>query len=253
MRSERNGDTEAIEVRLLAVETAEIGERASEVGERNVVTAVSEHFKEGAARVVEPRALHTAFVNGTRNAMMASDDASVAGHDLNRKMKETDEELYLKMKLLLVIENIFVSFCDTTTNLTIRSGVEPTLLLSTTAPPGRRRSVVALVSITVQYLLWKDRVYLWRLVVACTSMASSNPFFDDIRSKSDVDPPSNEEPMDISELVNDPTQTALKSNMTVTSSVRELLECPVCLNAMYPPIHQVVYIFDIALLISWIL
>lgn len=80
-------------------------------------------------------------------------------------------------------------------------------------------------------------------------MASSNPFFDDIRSKSDVDPPSNEEPMDISELVNDPTQTALKSNVTVTSSVRELLECPVCLNAMYPPIHQVVYMFDSSLLI----
>lgn len=78
-------------------------------------------------------------------------------------------------------------------------------------------------------------------MVACTSMASSNPFFDDIRTKSDVDPPSSEEPMDISELVNDPTQTALKSNVTVTSSVRELLECPVCLNAMYPPIHQVVY------------
>lgn len=81
-------------------------------------------------------------------------------------------------------------------------------------------------------------------MVACTGMASSNAFFDDIRSKSEVDPPSNEEPMDISELVNDPAQSALKSNVAVTSSVHELLECPVCLNAMYPPIHQVVYIID---------
>ncbi|KAH1217516.1 E3 ubiquitin-protein ligase DIS1 [Glycine max] len=75
-------------------------------------------------------------------------------------------------------------------------------------------------------------------VVAFTSMASSNLFFDDIRSKVDVDPPQNEESTDVGELLNDPAQTALKPNGTVSSSVRELLECPVCLNAMYPPIHQ---------------
>ncbi|MBA0566527.1 hypothetical protein Golob_011337 [Gossypium lobatum] len=40
------------------------------------------------------------------------------------------------------------------------------------------------------------------------------------------------------DAVNDPTQAAIKPNVTVSSSVRELLECPVCLNAMYPPIHQ---------------
>ncbi|XP_022744426.1 E3 ubiquitin-protein ligase SINAT5-like isoform X2 [Durio zibethinus] len=69
-------------------------------------------------------------------------------------------------------------------------------------------------------------------------MASGNPFFDDLRSKPEViDPPQNEDIMD-SEFVNDPTQTATKPNVTVSSSVRELLECPVCLNAMYPPIHQ---------------
>lgn len=79
-------------------------------------------------------------------------------------------------------------------------------------------------------------------VVAFTSMASSNLFFDDIRSKVDVDPPQNDESTDVGELVNDPAQTALKPNGTVSSSVRELLECPVCLNAMYPPIHQVVYV-----------
>ena len=71
-------------------------------------------------------------------------------------------------------------------------------------------------------------------------MASSNLFFDDIRNKPEViDPPQNEDLTDIGESVNDPAQTALKPNLTVSSSVRELLECPVCLNAMYPPIHQV--------------
>ena len=72
-----------------------------------------------------------------------------------------------------------------------------------------------------------------------TRMASGNPFFDDLRSKPEViDPPQNEDIMD-SESVNDPTQAAIKPNVPVSSSVHELLECPVCLNAMYPPIHQV--------------
>jgi len=79
------------------------------------------------------------------------------------------------------------------------------------------------------------------LGIGGTSMASSHPFFDDIRSRSSVDPPQTEEPTEIGELVNEPLQTALKPHGTVTSSVRELLECPVCLNAMYPPIHQVIF------------
>lgn len=71
-------------------------------------------------------------------------------------------------------------------------------------------------------------------------MASGNPFFDDIRTKSEViDPPQSEDMLVIDESVNDAGQNALKPNPTVSSSVRELLECPVCLNAMYPPIHQV--------------
>ncbi|KAF7139383.1 hypothetical protein RHSIM_Rhsim07G0066300 [Rhododendron simsii] len=70
-------------------------------------------------------------------------------------------------------------------------------------------------------------------------MASGNAFFEDIRSSPEVvDPPQNEDMMDVGEHVNDPAQIALKPNVTVSSSVRELLECPVCLNAMYPPIHQ---------------
>ena len=30
-----------------------------------------------------------------------------------------------------------------------------------------------------------------------------------------------------------------KTSLAPTSSVHELLECPVCTNSMYPPIHQV--------------
>ena len=71
-------------------------------------------------------------------------------------------------------------------------------------------------------------------------MASGNPCFDDVRSKPEViDPPQNQDMMDIREAVDGPTQNELKPNVAVSSSVRQLLECPVCLNAMYPPIHQV--------------
>lgn len=76
-------------------------------------------------------------------------------------------------------------------------------------------------------------------------MASANPYFDDILSKSEViDPPQSEDMMVIDETVNDSGQNALKP-ATVSSSVRELLECPVCLNAMYPPIHQVGLIINL--------
>ncbi|CAL5330610.1 unnamed protein product [Camellia sinensis] len=71
------------------------------------------------------------------------------------------------------------------------------------------------------------------------AMAIGNAYFDDIRSKPEVvGPPQNEDKMDVVEQVNDPAQIALKPAVTVSSGVRELLECPVCLNAMYPPIHQ---------------
>lgn len=83
------------------------------------------------------------------------------------------------------------------------------------------------------------------------SMASGNPFFDDLHSEPEViDPPQNEDIMD-SESVNDPTQAAIKPNVTVSSSVRELLECPVCLNAMYPPIHQVGSFYTLQLMITF--
>ncbi|KAG6787722.1 hypothetical protein POTOM_003766 [Populus tomentosa] len=60
-----------------------------------------------------------------------------------------------------------------------------------------------------------------------------------IRNKPEViDPPQNKDMTDIVECVNSPAKTALKPNVIVSSSVHKLLECPVCLNAMYPPIHQ---------------
>ena len=71
-------------------------------------------------------------------------------------------------------------------------------------------------------------------------MSTGNCYFDDLRNKPEViDPAQDEELLEVSEHMNDATQIAVKPNLTVSSSVRELLECPVCFNAMYPPIHQV--------------
>lgn len=72
-------------------------------------------------------------------------------------------------------------------------------------------------------------------------MATGSSYFDDLRNKPEViDPPQDDDTLDVIEHVNDPAQNAVKPTMAVSSSVRELLECPVCLNAMYPPIHQVI-------------
>ncbi|CAI0461826.1 unnamed protein product [Linum tenue] len=73
------------------------------------------------------------------------------------------------------------------------------------------------------------------------NMASGNPLFEDTTSKAGVvelDPPHQVE--ELCQGMNDPnSQPSMKPNITVVSSnFRELLECPVCLNAMYPPIHQ---------------
>ncbi|KAI4339095.1 hypothetical protein MLD38_024071 [Melastoma candidum] len=82
----------------------------------------------------------------------------------------------------------------------------------------------------------------WDLVVievVFISMSSANPASDDIRNKPEViDPPLNEDMMDISETINHPVQSGVKSNLEASGNVHELLECPVCSNAMYPPIHQ---------------
>ncbi|CAN6485993.1 unnamed protein product [Victoria cruziana] len=73
-------------------------------------------------------------------------------------------------------------------------------------------------------------------------MASANLFLDDVLRENNldvIDLPQNEHMLEVDELVNEAVQHAVpKQNVTIASSVRELLECPVCLNSMYPPIHQ---------------
>ncbi|XP_031474937.1 E3 ubiquitin-protein ligase DIS1-like isoform X1 [Nymphaea colorata] len=73
-------------------------------------------------------------------------------------------------------------------------------------------------------------------------MASINLFLDDVLRENKpvvIDLSQNEHVLEANERVNDSVQHAVpKQSATVASNVRELLECPVCLNAMYPPIHQ---------------
>jgi E3 ubiquitin-protein ligase SIAH1 len=56
-----------------------------------------------------------------------------------------------------------------------------------------------------------------------------------------IDPPKNEM-LDVTELLGDHIQHSPKPNVTSYGNVRELLECPVCLSVMYPPIHQVQFL-----------
>lgn len=46
--------------------------------------------------------------------------------------------------------------------------------------------------------------------------------------------------------------TNISSSIAPATSVHELLECPVCTNSMYPPIHQVLHfsVFFFPLLVS---
>ena len=76
-------------------------------------------------------------------------------------------------------------------------------------------------------------------------MSSSSTFFNDLGiNPESSDSQDNEDMMDINEHVNDYAHQLPKPSASVASSVYELLECPVCLNAMYPPIHQVCLIYN---------
>lgn len=68
-------------------------------------------------------------------------------------------------------------------------------------------------------------------------MMATTTYIDDSCSEV-IDPPKTEV-LDVAELPGNHIQYPPKPNVVVSSSVRELLECPVCMNAMYPPIHQV--------------
>jgi len=67
-------------------------------------------------------------------------------------------------------------------------------------------------------------------------MMATAGYIDDSCSEV-IDPPKTEV-LDVTELTGDHIQQPPKPNVVVSSSVRDLLECPVCLSAMYPPIHQ---------------
>lgn len=70
-------------------------------------------------------------------------------------------------------------------------------------------------------------------------MASGKIHCADIHDLSEVlDPsPLNSLDPEMGEVKNT-NRVTVKSNITAASSVHELLECPVCTNSMYPPIHQ---------------
>jgi E3 ubiquitin-protein ligase SIAH1 len=74
---------------------------------------------------------------------------------------------------------------------------------------------------------------------------STITFLDEMRCSPEIiDQPKDEGVIDVMEHVNDHMPHSPKPNVAVSSSVRDLLECPVCLNAMYPPIHQVSFLND---------
>ena len=71
-------------------------------------------------------------------------------------------------------------------------------------------------------------------------MTFSNMFFDDMHiNPEDMGLPKKEDMLGPSELLADSIQCAPQSQTSITNSVHELLGCPVCLNAMYPPNYQV--------------
>jgi hypothetical protein len=78
---------------------------------------------------------------------------------------------------------------------------------------------------------------LSRIYNSKTLMMATAGYIDESCSEV-IDPPKTEV-LDVTELAGDHVQHPPKPNVVVSSSVRELLECPVCLSAMYPPIHQV--------------
>ncbi|URE27656.1 hypothetical protein MUK42_12992 [Musa troglodytarum] len=70
-------------------------------------------------------------------------------------------------------------------------------------------------------------------------MAPDATHDDDMRTSPEViDSSENEDVVEVSEHVNSHVPHSPKPNLSVSGSMHKLLECPVCLNAMYPPIHQ---------------
>ncbi|XBH64760.1 hypothetical protein VPH35_118458 [Triticum aestivum] len=76
-----------------------------------------------------------------------------------------------------------------------------------------------------------------QLVLSSGLVVPLTAYLDDIDAEI-IDPPKNEM-FDVAELIGDVIEHSRKRNVIVSTNVRELLECPVCLVHMYPPIHQV--------------
>ena len=81
----RDSNAEAEEVRFVAEDGAELGERASELQVRHVVASVSQHFPNGAPRQVVPVALRAPFIHVARYAIFSpsssSSSSSAAAND----------------------------------------------------------------------------------------------------------------------------------------------------------------------------
>lgn len=90
-----------------------------------------------------------------------------------------------------------------------------------------------------QFRCYTNTILLIQQDLLATIM-STITFLDEMRCSPELtDQPKVEGIIDVMEHVSDHMPHSPKPNLAVSSSVRDLLECPVCLNAMYPPIHQV--------------
>ena len=72
----RDSNAEAEEVRFVAEDGAELGERASELRVRYHVASVSQHFQNGAPRQVVPVSLRAPFIHVARYAISSPSSSS---------------------------------------------------------------------------------------------------------------------------------------------------------------------------------
>ena len=78
----RDSNAEAEEVRFVAEDGVELGERASELRVRHHVASVSQHFQNGAPRQVVPESLRAPFIHVARYAISSpSSSSSAAAND----------------------------------------------------------------------------------------------------------------------------------------------------------------------------
>lgn len=81
--------------------------------------------------------------------------------------------------------------------------------------------------------LVKGWIMFWNLCFSDALYGKTLKEQSGMHSAEVIDPPSSEDMIDIVGHVMDPPQTTVKLSLTVLSSAHELLECLVCLTAMY--------------------